>query len=68
MERFLEGTAVAKELKLYGAGQDLLSDTFSGNIKEWVLDVQKWNLRKGLVTRWLFSLYKTEPGIQHASI
>lgn len=30
---FLEGTAIAKELKLYGAGQDLLSDTFSGNIK-----------------------------------
>jgi fructose 1,6-bisphosphate aldolase/phosphatase len=30
---FTEATAVAKELKLYGAGQDLLSDTFSGNIK-----------------------------------
>ncbi len=30
---FSEGTQVAKELKLYGAGQDLLSDTFSGNVK-----------------------------------
>ncbi len=30
---FLEATKVAKSLKLYGAGQDLLSDTFSGNIK-----------------------------------
>jgi len=30
---FEEGTEVAKKLKLYGAGQDLLSDTFSGNIK-----------------------------------
>ncbi|MBM4241665.1 MAG: fructose 1,6-bisphosphatase [Euryarchaeota archaeon] len=30
---FLEATKVARELKLYGAGQDLLSDTFSGNIK-----------------------------------
>ncbi|NPB07110.1 MAG: fructose 1,6-bisphosphatase [Aquificae bacterium] len=30
---FEEGTKVAKELKLYGAGQDLLSDTFSGNVK-----------------------------------
>ncbi|AUB55856.1 MULTISPECIES: fructose-1,6-bisphosphate aldolase/phosphatase [Methanobacterium] len=30
---FTEATAVAKELKLYGAGQDLLVDTFSGNIK-----------------------------------
>ena len=30
---FIEATKVAKSLKLYGAGQDLLSDTFSGNIK-----------------------------------
>ncbi len=30
---FVECTNVAKELKLYGAGQDLLSDAFSGNIK-----------------------------------
>jgi fructose 1,6-bisphosphate aldolase/phosphatase len=29
----MEATAKARELKLYGAGQDLLSDTFSGNIK-----------------------------------
>jgi fructose 1,6-bisphosphate aldolase/phosphatase len=30
---FQKATEVAKELKLYGAGQDLLSDTFSGNVK-----------------------------------
>ncbi len=30
---FVEGTNVAKEMKLYGAGQDLLSDAFSGNVK-----------------------------------
>ncbi len=30
---FREGTEVAKKLKMYGAGQDLLSDAFSGNIK-----------------------------------
>lgn len=30
---FLKATEKARELKLYGAGQDLLSDTFSGNIK-----------------------------------
>jgi fructose 1,6-bisphosphate aldolase/phosphatase len=30
---FMEGAEIAKKLKLYGAGQDLLSDTFSGNIK-----------------------------------
>ncbi|MGE5543827.1 MAG: fructose-1,6-bisphosphate aldolase/phosphatase [Bacillota bacterium] len=30
---FLKCTEVAKKLKMYGAGQDLLSDAFSGNIK-----------------------------------
>ncbi len=30
---FEKGTEVAKKLKLYGAGQDLLSDAFSGNVK-----------------------------------
>ncbi|MBI4319674.1 MAG: fructose 1,6-bisphosphatase [Chloroflexi bacterium] len=30
---FESGTRLAKELKLYGAGQDLLSDSFSGNVK-----------------------------------
>jgi len=32
-DTFLKGTEKAKELKLYGAGQDLLSDAFSGNVK-----------------------------------
>jgi fructose 1,6-bisphosphate aldolase/phosphatase len=32
-DTFLACTEVAKKLKLYGAGQDLLSDAFSGNIK-----------------------------------
>ena len=30
---FQSGTEVAKKLKLYGAGQDLLADAFSGNIR-----------------------------------
>lgn len=30
---FKEGTEVAKKLKQYGAGQDLLTDAFSGNVK-----------------------------------
>lgn len=30
---FLETTAVAKGLKLYGAGQDLLADAFAGTVK-----------------------------------
>ncbi len=32
-DAFEKGTDVAKKLKLYGAGQDLLTDAFSGNIK-----------------------------------
>ncbi len=32
-DAFSVGTEVAKKLKLYGAGQDLLTDAFSGNIK-----------------------------------
>lgn len=32
-DTFLACTEVAKELKLYGAGQDLLADAFSGNVK-----------------------------------
>ncbi len=32
-ETFIECTQVAKDLKLYGAGQDLLADAFSGNVK-----------------------------------
>lgn len=30
---FTECTDLAKEMKLYGAGQDILSDAFSGNVK-----------------------------------
>ncbi len=32
-DTFTGGTEVAKRLKLYGAGQDLLADAFSGNIR-----------------------------------
>jgi fructose 1,6-bisphosphate aldolase/phosphatase len=32
-ETFEGGTQVAKDLHLYGAGQDLLSDAFSGNVR-----------------------------------
>ncbi len=32
-DTFMAGTQVAKKLKLYGAGQDLLTDAFSGNIR-----------------------------------
>jgi fructose 1,6-bisphosphate aldolase/phosphatase len=32
-DTFVASTAVAKRLKLYGAGQDLLADAFSGNVR-----------------------------------
>src|SRR3972149_1165737 len=32
-DTFMEGTKLARQLKLHGAGQDLLSDAFSGNVK-----------------------------------
>ncbi|MDT8357067.1 MAG: fructose-1,6-bisphosphate aldolase/phosphatase [Methanomicrobiaceae archaeon] len=32
-DTFMECTRIARELKLYGAGQDLLTDAFSGNVK-----------------------------------
>ncbi len=32
-DAFVAGTQVARDLKLYGAGQDLLSDAFSGNVR-----------------------------------
>jgi fructose 1,6-bisphosphate aldolase/phosphatase len=32
-DTFVAGTAIARELKLYGAGQDLLSDAFAGNVR-----------------------------------
>ncbi|WP_455388719.1 fructose 1,6-bisphosphatase, partial [Petrachloros mirabilis] len=32
-ETFEAGTRVAKDLHLYGAGQDLLADAFSGNVR-----------------------------------
>jgi fructose 1,6-bisphosphate aldolase/phosphatase len=32
-DAFLKATEMAKKLKLYGAGQDLLKDSFSGNLK-----------------------------------
>jgi fructose 1,6-bisphosphate aldolase/phosphatase len=32
-DTFVTGTELAKKLKLYGAGQDLLTDAFSGNIR-----------------------------------
>ncbi len=32
-DTFIKGTELAREKKIYAAGQDILSDTFSGNVK-----------------------------------
>ena len=32
-ECFMQATKIAKKMKLYAAGQDLLTDAFSGNVK-----------------------------------
>ena len=60
---FIKSTDVAKELKLYGAGQDLLKDAFSGNIKGMGPGVAEMEFteRKGepLVA---LMMDKTEPG------
>ena len=42
----MAGTQVAKEEGLYGAGQDLLKDSFSGNVKGMGPGVAEWNLKK----------------------
>ncbi|MFQ5976139.1 MAG: fructose-1,6-bisphosphate aldolase/phosphatase [Candidatus Hydrothermarchaeales archaeon] len=60
---FEEATAVAKDLKLYGAGQDMLSDAFSGNVRGMGPGIAELEFteRKGepLVA---FMMDKTEPG------
>ncbi|NJE02456.1 fructose-1,6-bisphosphate aldolase/phosphatase [Thermococcus sp. JdF3] len=60
---FEEATKVAKELGLYGAGQDLLKDAFSGNIRGMGPGIAEMEitLRKSepVVT---FHMDKTEPG------
>ncbi len=60
---FEKATEVAKELGLYGAGQDLLKDAFSGNIRGMGPGIAEMEitLRKSepIVT---FHMDKTEPG------
>ena len=43
---FMAGTKVAKEEGLYGAGQDLLKDSFRATSREWDQVWQKWSLMK----------------------
>jgi len=62
-EVFLEGTALAKEMKLYGAGQDMLGDAFSGNVRGMGPGISEMEFTERraepIVT---FMMDKTEPG------
>ncbi len=62
-DTFLACTEMAKRLKLYGAGQDLLSDAFSGNIKGMGPGVAEMEIeeRKSEPVV-IFMADKTEPG------
>jgi fructose 1,6-bisphosphate aldolase/phosphatase len=60
---FVKGTEESKKLKLYGAGQDLLKDTFSGNVKGMGPGVAEivFEERKSEPVM-IFMADKTEPG------
>jgi len=56
-------TEVARELKLYGAGQDLLSDAFSGNVKGMGPGVAEMEFTERKAEPLVaFMMDKTEPG------
>ena len=60
---FLEGTSVAKEQGLYGAGQDLLKTSFSGNVKGMGPAVCEMEFEERPNEPFLFfAADKTEPG------
>ena len=62
-EAFLAGTKVAKDQGLYGAGQDLLKDTFSGNVKGMGPAVAEMAIEERPAEPFLmFAADKTEPG------
>lgn len=60
---FVAGTKVAKEQGLYGAGQDLLKDAFSGNVKGLGPSVAEMEIEERPNEPFLFfAADKTEPG------
>jgi fructose 1,6-bisphosphate aldolase/phosphatase len=62
-DAFLEGTRVAKEQGLYGAGQDLLKDAFSGNVKGMGPAVAEMEIEERPNECFLlFAADKTDPG------
>jgi fructose 1,6-bisphosphate aldolase/phosphatase len=60
---FRKGTAVAREQGLYGAGQDLLKDSFSGNVRGLGPAVAEFEIEeRASEPLLLFAADKTEPG------
>jgi len=50
-DTFRRTTEIAKRLGLYGAGQDLLSDAFSGNLRGMVRATPSWSSSSGRASR-----------------
>jgi len=62
-DAFMAGTKVAKAQGLYGAGQDLLSTAFSGNVKGMGPQVAEMEIEERPAESFLmFAADKTEPG------
>ncbi len=62
-ETFEKAASIAKELKLYGAGQDLLKDAFSGNVRGLGPGVAEMEFtERGAEPVIAFMMDKTEPG------
>src|SRR4030067_1082096 len=62
-DTFLAGTEVAKAQGLYGAGQDLLKDSFSGNVKGMGPAVAELEFEERANEAFLlFAADKTDPG------
>ncbi len=62
-QAFVAGTEVAKREGLYGAGQDLLKDSFSGNVKGMGPAVAEMEIEERAAEPFLFfAADKTDPG------
>ncbi len=62
-DAFLKGTKIAKAQGLYGAGQDLLKEAFSGNVKGMGPQVAEMEIEERPLEPFLFfAADKTEPG------
>ena len=62
-DAFMQSTEEARNLKLYGAGQDLLSDSFSGNVKGMGPGVAEMEFKERSSDPVIvFCCDKTEPG------